>query len=207
MIHRNLIMFGTICLMLTAFNSAIAGPFEDGQAAFRKNDYAKALQIWQVLADRGEIRAQDAIAFMYQNGLGVPQDYAQAIVWYRRAASQGSASAQHSLGLQYDQGQGVPEDGKEAVMWYRRAAEQGYPNAQSNLATMYAQGRGVPKDFIEAHKWTNLAASREDNEKFRTLCARDRDNLARRMTVAQLDDAQRRAREWKPKVESKATSK
>jgi TPR repeat protein len=207
MIHRNRIFFGIIFLVLTAFNNAIAGPFEDGQTAFRNNDYAKALQIWQVLADRGLIRAQDAIAFMYLKGFGVPQDYAQAILWYRRAASQGSASAQNFLGLQYDQGQGVPEDAKEAVKWYSRAAEQGHPNAQFNLATMYAQGRGVPKDLVEAHKWTNLAASRENNENFRTRYARDRDYLARRMTVEQLAEAQRRAREWKPKVDSNAASK
>jgi hypothetical protein len=33
---------------------AVAGPFEDGQAAYDRHDYATALQVWQPLADHGD---------------------------------------------------------------------------------------------------------------------------------------------------------
>jgi TPR repeat protein len=60
----------------------------------------------------------------------------------------------------------------------------------------YANGAGVPQDYVLAHMWFNLAArqgypSAEDH----------RDTLAKKMTPAQIAEAQRLAREWKPKSE------
>jgi TPR repeat protein len=63
---------------------------------------------------------------------------------------------------------------------------------------MYDRGRGVPQDYVESHMWYNLAASRvsaDDQESF----ADARDRLAKKITAEQIADAQRRAREWKPK--------
>ncbi len=102
--------------------------------------------------------AQTNLAYMYENGRGVPKDYAEAVKWYRMAAGQGHAVAQNSLGFMYDIGQGVPQDYAEAAKWYRRAAEQGYVYAQSNLGVMYRGGLGVSRDDAEAVKWWLLAA-------------------------------------------------
>jgi TPR repeat protein len=98
----------------------------------------------------------------------------------------------------YDNGQGVPQDDAEAVRWYRKAAGQGDPSAQYNLGLMYAAGQGVPQDYVEAHMWLNLAASRaagDDQKKFADL----RELFAKKMTAQQIAEAQRRAREWKPR--------
>ncbi len=81
-----------------------------------------------------------------------------------------------------------------ALMEFRVLAEQGDAIAQYNLGLMYANGRGVPRDYVQARMWFNLAAA-QDNETARTL----RDKLAKKMTPAQLDEAQRLAREWKLK--------
>jgi len=51
----------------------------------------------------------------------------------------------------------------------------------------------VPKDYIQAHKWYSLA---EANGHIKAAANRDR--LARRMTSAQIDEAHKLAREWKP---------
>jgi TPR repeat protein len=131
---------------------------------------------------------------MYDNGQGVPQDYQEAVKWYRRAADQGVARAQSNLALMYDNGQGVPQDDQEAVKWYRRAAEQGNAAAQYNLASMYYAGKGVPKDRVLAHMWANLAASQGGED-----AVEKRDAIATFMTPQQLAEAQRLAREWKPK--------
>ena len=136
---------------------------------------------------------------MYTNGEGVPQDYQEAGKWYRLAAEQGYAAAQSNLGVRYTNGEGVPQDYQEAVKWYRIAAEQGYANAQGSLGGMYVTGRGVPQDYVQAHKWINLAASRTIPEKagdYRSA----RDSLAEKMTVSQVAEAQRLAREWEPKT-------
>jgi len=92
----------------------------------------------------------------------------------------------------------VPQDYAEAVRWYRKAADQGDAGAQINLSGMYERGDGVPQDYVQAHLWINLAASRASGET-RSNGPRSRDRLARKMTAQQIAEAQRLAREWKPR--------
>ena len=80
------------------------------------------------------------------------------------------------------------------MKWFRLAADQGLAEAQYNLGFMYASGRGVPQDHVQAHKWFDLAGASgsEDGRK-------NRDIVTKKMTQAQIAEAQRLAREWKPK--------
>ncbi len=123
-------------------------------------------------------------------------DYETALKEFRPLAEQGYASAQYNLGVMYDNGLGVPQDYREAAKWYRFAAEQGKVKAQSNLASMYHFGQGVLKDDVLAHKWADLAASQGGEN-----AVKIRDVVATSMTPQQLAEAQRLAREWKPKGE------
>jgi TPR repeat protein len=93
----------------------------------------------------------------------------------------------------------VSQDDVEMVKWFRKAAEQGDAASQHLLGAVYASGRGVPQDFIQAHMWFNLAASRYPSGETRDKVAKFRDKLAGHMTPAQIAEAQRLAREWKPK--------
>ena len=131
---------------------------------------------------------------MYAKGQGVTQDYTEALRWYRKAAAQGYAAAQNNLGFMYDNGRGVPQDYTEAVRWYSKAAAQGLAAAQSNLGFMYDNGQGVTQDYVQAHKWFNIAASRGNAK-----AAKGREIIAKRMTTAQIAEAQRLARAWRPK--------
>ena len=126
-------------------------------------------------------------------------DYASEFRLVRPLAEQGSAEAQTALGLMYSAGRGVPQDYVEAVKWYRDAAEQGFADAQDALARMYVLGRGVPKNYVLAHMWFNLAASRFSGEVRDNIDAAARDNLAVSMTPEQIAEAQRLAREWRPR--------
>jgi TPR repeat protein len=117
----------------------------------------------------------------------------------RARAEKGSVGAQLKLGVMYETGQGVRRDYTEAARWYRKAAEQGHADGQLLLGLMYKGGQGVPQDYVEAYKWISLAASRagiDDREKY----AEAREELARKMTPQQIAEAQRQAREWKPKA-------
>jgi TPR repeat protein len=100
--------------------------------------------------------------------------------------------------LKYENGQGVPQDYAEAARWYRKAAEQGNAIAENSLGLMYYQGQGVPQDYVQAHLWLNLAASRANSDRQKKY-ADQRDLVAGKMTAEQIAEAQRRAREWKPK--------
>ncbi len=194
---RRILAGVVLSLMLTG--AAAAGPLEDGWAAYRRGDYATAVRLWRSLAEQGNARAQHNLAGMYGDGQGVPQDDAEAVKWYRLAAEQGYATAQYNLGTMYYEGKGVPQDYAEAVKWFRLVG--GFAWAQHYLGLMYAKGQGVPQDYVQAHMWFNLAASRfsaSDAEK-RDLAVKDRDIIASKMTPAQIAEAQRLAREWRPK--------
>ena len=140
---------------------------------------------------------------MYCNGQGVPRDYAAAVSWYRKAADQGDARAQFNLGAMYAKGQGVLRDSAVAILWFRKAADLGDANGQFNLGVMYYNGLGVPQSHVLAHMWFNLAAARFDasGKENRNKAVKNCDLVATKMTPAQLAEAQKLAREWKPKPE------
>lgn len=119
-----------------------------------------------------------------------PQEAAKSI---RKAAEQGHAQAQFNLGMLYDNGEGVPQDYQEAVTWTRKAAEQGHAKAQFNLGMLYDKGEGVPQDFVRAHMWYNVGAAALSGDEKEIFMA-DRDDVASRMTAAQIGKAQEMAR-------------
>jgi len=98
--------------------------------------------------------------------------------------------AQFSLGFMNDEGLGVTRDYKAAVKWYKLAAEQGDADAQYNLGVMYSSGKGVIQNYTLAHMWWNISASQGDKD-----ATKNRDNLAKKMTLSQIEKAQELARE------------
>jgi hypothetical protein len=156
-------------------------------------DYAEALKWFRKAADQGNAAAQASLGYMYANGQGIPQNYAEAVKWYRMAADQGNAAAQNNLGHLYASGQGVAHDYAEAVKLYRKAANEGLAESQDSLGGMYRDGQGVRRDYTQAYMWFSLAALQASQD-----AAKAREALAARMSPAQIAEAQRLAREWKP---------
>ena len=140
--------------------------------------------------------AGPAVAGPFEDGVAAhgKGDYATAMRLWRPLAEQGDASAQYNLGFMYDNSQGVTQDYATAMSWYRKAADQGFADAQNNLGFMYANGQGVPQDYVQAHMWWNLAAAKGDAD-----AIKNRDKVVAKMTPAQIAEAQKLAREWKPK--------
>jgi TPR repeat protein len=176
-------------------------------------DYVEAVRWYRRAAEQGNARAQNNLGLIYAHDAflddfdqrampdpegRVPRDYGEAIRWFRKAAEQGNAKSQFSLAFKYEQGQEVSQNYTEAIHWYRKAAEQGEPHAQFNLGVMYAKGHGVPQDYVQGYLWISLGASHATGEAHRKFAA-DRDSLAEEMTAQQIVEAQRLAREWKPK--------
>jgi TPR repeat protein len=159
---------------------------------------ATAIEI-RKLAEEGNRTAQNGLGLLYMAGAGVPQNYGQAKKWFEEAAKQGHAEAQVNLGTLYLQGTGAPQSAQMALFWFSQAAEHGDLLACAKLGWMYAEERGVRQDFIQAHMWYNLAAAQGEPR-----AAEARDALAKQMTPAQISEAQKRAREWKPTNKSAA---
>jgi TPR repeat protein len=130
---------------------------------------------------------------------------AQHLPRLHRDADQGSPLAQYVLGALYQLGEVVPQDHAEAAKWFRRAADQGLAVAQFTLGGMCAVGHGVPEDIVHAHMWLSLSAARAAQIAGAQKLTRDaqemRDGLTRKMTAAQIEEAEYLAREWTPKPE------
>ncbi len=191
---KSLLVALVVSLSLAA--PVLAGPFEDGLAARERGDLVQASKWYRKAAEQGHTEAQYEIGYRYSMGLGVPRDVVEAAKWYRKAAEQGHTEAQYTIGRRYHRGKpGVLQDYVQAAKWYREAAEKGYALSQEGLGILYYKGQGVPQDYVEAHKWFNLAVASGNA----SAAALRRSDAAQKMTPAQIAEAQRLAREWKPK--------
>ncbi len=89
-----------------------------------------------------------------------------------------------------------------ALREWRPLAEKGNAKVQFMIGLIYSyqyKGLGVPQDYVQAHMWFNLAASRFPPGEDRDRAVEGRDIVEKMMTQAQISEAQKLAREWKPK--------
>ena len=169
---------------------AMGGLYEEGQGVER--DYPAALRWYGQAAEGGNAKAMGALGAMYVEGRGVERDYAKAAEYFRAAAERGNVRSMYNLGVCLGRGQGLPQNHSQAIHWYTKAAERGYASAMLNLGLLLAQGKGAKPDLVAGHMWLNLAAARGI-----TKAAALRDKVAGKMNRAQVDEAQKRAGEWR----------
>jgi len=181
-----------LVLSIVCLTASALADFQAGLDAYERGDYAITLREWQPLAEQGNPMAQHHLGWLYVLGRGVPQDYEEAVRWFCKAAEQGDSDAQTNLGSLYLLGDRIPQDYTEALKWLRAAADQGNPFAQTKLGIMYEDAHGVPQDDVQAYMWFSLAAQQSN------LAEAFLDDLTKHMTPAQIVDAQKVAREWKP---------
>ena len=83
----------------------------------------------------------------------------------------------------------------------RGLAERGDADAQYDIAVMYQIGEDAPQDYVQAYKWYSLAALNftAADADMRDRAFKNRDRIALLMTPAQIAEALRLAREWKPR--------
>jgi TPR repeat protein len=135
--------------------------------------------------------AQYELGISYATARGVARDDRAALEWFERAAALGHPEAQFFAGQSYTNGWGTNVDHAWAARWYGKAADQGLANAQSMLGVAYASGLGVPRDRVAALTWMTLAAAQKNDE-----ATHLRDALSRKMSRAEIDQANGRVRQW-----------
>ena len=179
----------------------LGGKYHDGDGV--PKNYSEAVRLYKLAATQdGECAksniavsiSQSLLGDMYQSGQGVAVNHAEAAKWHRLAADSGYADAQYPMGVACVKGEGVPQDYSQGFRYYRLAAEQGQKMAQAALGASYFMGKGVPQDYVQAYLWSNLASINGDKALLKL-----RDAIEKRLTPAQVAEAQRLAREWKPK--------
>ena len=129
-------------------------------------------------------------------------DLVTAFQEWRSLSEQGDPAAQYQLGRLYAEGEGTERDQAQALHWFRRSAERDYPLAQYVLGVAYQEGLGVAPDYILAQFWFNLATDRLDVEGQEGELSEDammrRDAVSGRLNAAQMAEARRLTRDWRP---------
>lgn len=151
-------------LLLTSLTFFIVHPAQAelavGMKAIERGHYATAERALRKAALKGDLRAQNNLGYLYENGLGIAQDYTQALQWYSRAAEGGLADAQYNLATLYHYGRGVAQNHKAAFEWFSESAGAGFADAQYMMGESLRAGWGTDKDGVSALSWYLKAAKK-----------------------------------------------
>ncbi len=169
----------------------LAARAADGPGASR--DSKLALRLFERAAVAGLTPAQFRLGNMFEKGIGTQRDIALARVWYTRAAERGNAKAMHNLAVLHAEGISGKPDYATATDWFRKAAELGVRDSQYNLAILLGRGLGAAADLGQSYLWFSVAAGQGDED-----AAKKRDEVALRLTPADLATAKMSAERWRP---------
>ena len=86
-----------VAAQILGIAGAVAGPWEDGMAAYNRGDYVPAIRLFRPLAEQGNAKAQNVLRVMYRKGEGVARNSVHAFLWFNRAAARGDARAKAEL--------------------------------------------------------------------------------------------------------------
>ena len=158
-------------------------------------DPAAAVRLFERASQAGLPPAQERLAGMFEKGLGVGRDLKQAVFWYERAAQGGHVRAMHNLATLLASGASGKPDYVTALRWYNEAAEAGFRDSQFNTGLLLTRGIGSKPNLPRAFQWFSLAAAQGDAE-----AARKRDELAARLSPADLKNAKAAVDLWRPRA-------
>lgn len=120
-------------------------------------DYGAAAGFYQLAADKREKIAETELAYLYDQGLGVPQDLAKGFDLLTDASNQGWPWAKAALSLYYLFGKTVAVDEAKAfelandALWGEvTGTGPSVPYAYGILGYMYKEGLGAPRSLPQA---------------------------------------------------------
>lgn len=104
LLHRQINRISTVILVTTALSLAACTDKEDADSTKIKKSVPTATTVtesqiahWQKEANAGDADAQYNLAYIYENGLGVPKDEAKALELYQQAADQGYSPVKNNV--------------------------------------------------------------------------------------------------------------
>ncbi|MBU6467802.1 MAG: SEL1-like repeat protein [Betaproteobacteria bacterium] len=160
---NNIIFKNFIAVIVLVFMStqAWSGYYESKQA-FDQHNYPEAYQQCLDSATQGNRDCQNAIGFLYREGLGVKKNLQQAQQWFLLAANQGLGNAQYNLAILLGSGELGYRSEQEQAKWMSKAALNGIAKAQNNLGTFFSLGIGVIQNDQQAVLWWKKAAEQHN---------------------------------------------
>lgn len=123
-------------------------------------DYKKALELFELGAERGHLYSIELSGNYYRVGVGGEDEIAaeKAVKYLTQAIELGSNYARVELAFCYETGFGVDQDYQKAFDLYQQAADNNYPYANTKLAVYYEDGVLGEENTAEAFKHYQIAA-------------------------------------------------
>jgi TPR repeat protein len=166
-------------------------------------DPQEALKLLRHAAENGSAVAEQDVATLYLRGApGVPEDIHEGLQWMAASGRHGNIEAMEQLGSLYlNTPNQAARDPVEAYRWLMRASLLDAPRSQEALSTLLAEGAIVSgraviaPDPVQADMWFRLAARSpyHNNPSIRL-------RVESTMTSAELEEAKRRAADWRPRT-------
>ncbi len=114
-----------------------------------------ALSEMQLLAEKGDVRAQHWMGLMLHNR----GKYDEAIGWYSRAVENGDAKSAERIAFFYERGLGRSKDLDKALSWHLKGAQLGDFQSQIAYAAALRNGEVLARNEREAFRWYAKAAA------------------------------------------------
>jgi TPR repeat protein len=155
-----------------------------------KRNAARAVECFERAAGAGHPAAETAYGIALRSGFGAPKDNEHARSLFRSAAGAGDRDAMVQLATM--------SEVDEARRWLLRASELGHAGAMLHLADMLMRD-----DPVEALTWLYASVALSGNEAARKRGAA----LAREMTAAEIDAAQKAGRVYARDIQQRVRGK
>ena len=141
---------GLLCAQATA---QPGDPFAPIFQAIDQQQYDRACELLQPLVESNNARAIYVLAYMYQEGQGLPIDLQKANQLYAQSAALKFHPAMNNLGISYRDGRGLAQSYQQALELFTQAAALGNRQAALNTGLLYVNGHGVRRDYVEGYAW------------------------------------------------------
>jgi TPR repeat protein len=198
-----------------------------GLDAFERRAWKRARELLvQALAQEERPLGYYHLGLLYWRGLGGKRDVAAAVECFARAAAAALPAAQTAYGIALRSGVGAAKDNEKARALFRSAAGAGDCDAMVQLATMSELGESrrsllraselghapamerladtlMGEHPIEALSWLYAAVAVSGDDLARKRAAK----LAREMTAAEIDAAQKTGRVYAKDIQHRTMSK
>jgi TPR repeat protein len=195
-----------------------------GLDAFEKGDWRRALKLLEdALQDDERAGGFYHLGLLYWRGLGGPREKEAAVECFKRAADGGHSGAETAYGIALRAGSGVNKDVEKARTLFRSAAGAGDRDAMIELATlsepddarrwllraselghapamMHLSDMLMKRDPVEALSWLYAGVALSGNDAARKRAKA----LAREMTAAEIDAAQKAGRVYAKDITQRA---
>lgn len=148
-----------VAVLLTNRFNPWSDSFEDASLAYREGEYAEAIRLFKISANKGNVEAQSMLGVLYSaDESPVPKNYNESMKWYKMAAAQGDKQAKYQVAL-YSLS---TKNYEEALKWFGSLASEKDAAAQYWLGLMHEKGEGTEKSDSNAAYWYKKSAINGD---------------------------------------------